>query len=104
MKKEIATQPATPLEAWTYADHVCLSPSQVSNEKPVPSRALREEMVKVVDDPKLSQTGGRLVESINAARSTKAGKVVAARKLESGDIVITADDEVMKNLIEQEDG
>jgi hypothetical protein len=61
-------------------------------------------MVKVVDDPKLSQTGGRLVESINAARSTKAGKVVAARKLESGDIVITADDEVMKNLIEQEDG
>ncbi len=61
-------------------------------------------MVKVVDDPKPSQTSGRLVESINAARSTKAGKIVAAQKLESGDIVITADSEVTKNLMEQEKG
>jgi hypothetical protein len=104
LEKKIAAQPAALLKLSTYADHARLSLSQAFHKKPVPSRALREEMVKVVDDPNPSQTSGRLVESINAARFTKAGKVVAARKLESGDIVITADNEVTKNLIEQEEG
>jgi hypothetical protein len=104
LEKKIAAQPAALLKPSTYADHARLSPSQVFHEKPVLSRALREVTVKVVDDSKPIQTSGRLVESINAVRSTKANKVVAARKLESGDIVITADNEVMKNLIEQEEG
>jgi hypothetical protein len=104
LEKKIAAQPTALLKPSTYADHARLTPSQVFYKKPVPGRALSEVMVKVVDDPKLSQTSGQLVESINAARSTKAGKVVAARKLESGDIVITADNEVTKNLSEPEEG
>jgi hypothetical protein len=35
---------------------------------------------------------------------TRAGKVLAARKLQSGDILVTADSEETKNLMEQEDG
>ncbi len=104
LEEKSATQPATLLKPSTNANDACLSPSQVFHEKPDPSRALREVIVKVVDNPKPSKTSEQLVESINAARSTKAGKVVAARKLESGDIVITADDEVTKNLIEQGEG
>jgi hypothetical protein len=69
----------------------------------VPSRVLNEVLVKVVDDPKPSQTSGRLVESINAARSSKAGKVLAAGKLDSCGIVITADSYETKNLIEHEE-
>jgi hypothetical protein len=69
----------------------------------VPSRALKEVLVKVIDQAKPSQTSGRLVESINAARSSRAGKVLAARKLDSGDIVITADSYETKNLIEHEE-
>jgi hypothetical protein len=70
----------------------------------VPSKALKKVPVKVVDDPKPSQTSGRLVESINAARSSKAGKVLATRKLDSGDIMITADSYKTKNYIEHEEG
>ncbi len=61
-------------------------------------------MVKVVADPKPSQTSGQLIESINATHFAKAGKVVAAQKRETDDIVIIADNEVMKNLIKQEEG
>jgi hypothetical protein len=104
LEKKIAAQPAALLKPSIYADHARLSPSQVFHKKPVPHWALEEVMVKVVDDSKPSQTSGQLVESINAARSTKAGKVVAAWKLESGDRVITANNEVTKNLIEQEEG
>jgi hypothetical protein len=65
---------------------------------------MKEVLVKLVDDAKPSQTSGRLVESINAARSSKAGKVLAARKLDSGNIVITADSYETRNLIEHEEG
>jgi hypothetical protein len=60
--------------------------------------------VKVIDDPKPSQTSERLIESINAAHSNKAGKVLAARKLESKDICITADSHETKTLLEHEEG
>jgi hypothetical protein len=70
----------------------------------VPSKALKEVLVKVVDDPKPSQTSGRLVESINTAYSSKAGEMLAAHKLDSGDIVIIADSYETKNLIEHHEG
>ncbi len=69
----------------------------------MPSKALKEVLVKVVEDPKPSQTSRRLVESINAARSNRVGKVLAARKLNSGNIVIMADSHETKNLIKQEE-
>jgi hypothetical protein len=60
--------------------------------------------VKVIEDPKPLQTSERLVESVNAARSSKAGKMLAERKLESGDIYITADSHETKSLLELEEG
>jgi hypothetical protein len=84
----------------TYADHTCLTPSQIVHEKPVPGRALKEVTVKVIVDPKPSQTSEKLVESINAAHSSKAGKVIAARKLKSGDICVTTDSHETKSLLE----
>jgi hypothetical protein len=44
------------------------------------------------------------VESINATRSNKSSKVLAAQKLQSGDIIVTADCQETRNLIEQEEG
>ncbi len=99
IEKKISAPPAFPQKPSTYADSARLALTHSTQEKPVPSRALKEELVKVVDDAKLSQTSGRSVESINAAHSSKAGKVLAARKLDSGDIVITADSYKTKNLI-----
>jgi hypothetical protein len=104
IEKEISAPPALPQKPSTYGNSARLALAHSTLEKPVLSRALKEVLVKVVDDPKPSQTSGRLVESINAARSSKAGKVLAARKLDSGDIVITADSYETKNLIEHEEG
>jgi hypothetical protein len=73
-------------------------------EKLVPSRALKEVTVKVMNDPKPCQTSERLVDSINAARSTTLGKVLAAQMLQSGDILVTADSYETKNLMELEEG
>jgi hypothetical protein len=42
--------------------------------------------------------------SINAARLSKASKVLAARILKSGDICVTADSHETKTLLEQEEG
>jgi hypothetical protein len=67
----------------TYSDHARSASSQSVHEKPVPGRALKEVTVKVIRDQKPSQTSERLGESINAALSSKAGKVLAARKLKS---------------------
>jgi hypothetical protein len=47
--------------------------------------------VKIMGDPKPSQTRKRLVESINAACSSKTGKVLGPQKLQSLDIILTAD-------------
>jgi hypothetical protein len=61
-------------------------------------------IVKVIEDPKPNQTSERLVESINAACSSTAGKVLAAQKLWSGDVLVTADCHETKNLIRREEG
>ncbi len=45
-----------------------------------------------------------MVESINAAHSSKAGKVIAARKLKSRDICVTNDSHETKFLLEQDEG
>jgi hypothetical protein len=89
---------------YTYANHARLAPPQIVHEKSVPGRALKEVTVTVIGDPKPSQTIKRLVESINAACSSKAGKVLAARKLKSGDICVTTDSHETKTLLEQEKG
>jgi hypothetical protein len=103
IEKKISAPRAFPQKPRTYADSARLALTHSTREKPVSSRALKEVLVEVVDDAKPSQTSGRLVESINAARSSKAGKVLAARKLDYGDIVITADRYKTKNLIEHEE-
>ncbi len=70
----------------------------------MPSRALKEVFVKVVKDPKPSRTTQRLVESINAAHSSRTSKVLATQKLDSSNFVITADSHETKNSIEHEEG
>jgi hypothetical protein len=59
--------------------------------------------VKVIEDPKPSSTCRRLVNLINVAHSNRASNVLAARKFNSGNIVITAHSHETKNLIEQEE-
>jgi hypothetical protein len=58
---------------------------------PVPWHFLWEETVKVIDDPKLTQTSGSLIETINDAHSRKTGKVSAVERTPSGYIIIIAD-------------
>jgi hypothetical protein len=60
--------------------------------------------VKVIGSPKPNQTSNRLVESINAAHSSKAGKVVATRKSNSRDIAIIAESYETRKLMEEEEG
>jgi hypothetical protein len=88
----------------SYADQACLALPQNVYEKPVPNRALKKMTVKVIDDPKPNKTSKRLAESINPARSSKAGNVLAARKLKSRDIAIVADTHETRKLIEEEEG
>ncbi len=83
----------------TYTDSACLALAYSTQEKPVPSRALKTVLVKVVKKPKPSHTSRRLVESINAACSSKAGKVLDTQKFHSGDIVIMANSYETKDLI-----
>jgi hypothetical protein len=58
---------------------------------PVLSRTLKEVIVKVIEDPKPTQTSGKFIESVNTALSSRAGKLLVARILYSIYIVITAD-------------
>jgi hypothetical protein len=88
-----------PPKPLTYANSARLALAHSTQDKPVPSWELKEVLVKVVDDPKPSQTSRRLVESINAARMSKAGRVLVAQKLGSSNIVITVDSRETKNLM-----
>ncbi len=90
IEKKVSAPPILPPKPSTYANSARLALTHRTQEKPVPSRALKELLVKVVDNPKPCQTSGRLVESINAPRLSKTDKVLAARKLDSGGNVITA--------------
>jgi hypothetical protein len=62
----------------SYADQACLALLPNICEKHVPSRVLKEMTLKVIDEPKPNQTSEWLIESINAAHSSKADKVLAA--------------------------
>jgi hypothetical protein len=83
----------------TYVDSTCLAPPQGAHEKQVPSRALKGVTVRVIVEAKPSETSEKLVESINAVCSSKSGKDLATRRLQSRDILITADSHDTKNLI-----
>ncbi len=61
IEKQISAPPALPQKPSTYADSDCPALAHSTQEKPVPSRALKEVLVKVVNDPKPSQTSRRLV-------------------------------------------
>jgi hypothetical protein len=67
------------LKAPSYADQARKAAPQGTNDEPVPGRTHKEVTVKVIEGTKPSQTSERLVESINAARFSKAGKVLAVR-------------------------
>ncbi len=104
IKKSISARSAPLLQAPSYADQAQKAGPQGTQEKPVPSRALKEVTVKVIEDQKPSQTSERLVESINAAGLSKADKILAARKLKSGDSCVTADSHETKTLLEHKEG
>jgi hypothetical protein len=74
----------------------------VSPEKFVPSRLLNELTVKTVSNATPLQPSPRVIEAINKARAGKPGKVIAARSLKSGDVLVTADTPSTKALLEQD--
>ncbi len=86
IKKSISALHVLLLQAPLYAYQACKAAPKGAHEKPVTGRALKEERVRVIKDLKPSQTSEWLVESNNAACSSKAGKLLAARKLKSKDI------------------
>jgi hypothetical protein len=104
IEKQLSALAAALPKPLSYADHTRLAPLQSIHEKLVLSRALKEMAVKVIDNPLPNQTSEKLVESINNARSSKAGEVLAARKLKSGDIAIIADSHETSKLMEEEEG
>jgi hypothetical protein len=78
IEKRLLGSPLTPQKLPSYADSARHATPATVQEKPAPGRALKEATVHVLSDPKPSQTSKRLVEFINAARSNKSGKVLAA--------------------------
>jgi hypothetical protein len=68
----------------------------------VPSRLLKEVIVKTISDAAPPQPPARVVVAINKARAGKQGTVIAARRLESGDVLVTADSRPAKAFLEQE--
>ncbi len=102
IEKKLAGPPLTLPKPSTYANLAHLALVHSVHEKPIPSRALKEVTVKIIGQPKPSQTSERLVESINTARSSMAGKVLAAQKLQSGEILVIADCLETKKLMQQE--
>jgi CRISPR/Cas system type I-B associated protein Csh2 (Cas7 group RAMP superfamily) len=103
IEKKLSALPVLPAKPLTNAKSARLALASITEEKPVPSSALKEVLVTVIEEPKDSQSSKRLVESIYAARSSRAGKVLAAQMLNSSNIVITTDSHKTKNLIEHEE-
>jgi hypothetical protein len=91
----------TPL---TYADAAKIPPPppQAVLEKFVPSRLFSEVTVQPIDEVAPQQPSPRVVEAINKARIDRPGKVIAARRLESGDVLVTADSPSTKALLEED--
>jgi hypothetical protein len=104
IEKKLSAPAALTPKPLTYANTARLAMPLSTQDKPVLSKAVKEVWVKVIGDPKPTQTCGGLVDLITAARSSRSGKVLAARELESREILTTADSHKTKNLIEQEEG
>ncbi len=68
----------------------------------MPSRLLNEVTVKRSSDAAPLQPSPRVVEAINKARAGKPGKVIAARSLKSGDVLVTADTPSTKAHLEKD--
>jgi hypothetical protein len=90
----------------SYADAARQPPpaSQAPPEKFISSRVLREVTVQPLAEPEPTQASERIVKAINRARAFLSEKVVAARRLRSGDVLVTADSHSTKNNLEEETG
>jgi hypothetical protein len=60
--------------------------------------------VETIGDAAPLQLSPRIVEAINKARAAKPGKVIAAKRLLSRDVLVTADSPSTKALLEEETG
>jgi hypothetical protein len=104
IEKRLSALSALLLKAASNADQTCKAAPRGTHEKPVLGRALEEVTLEVIEDPKPSHATERLVKTINAAHSSKASKVLAARKLKGGDICVTTDSHEIKTCLEREKG
>jgi hypothetical protein len=104
IEKSVSFSQNTAKPPVSYADAVTIPPlaARVPTKKFVPSRLLNEVTVKTVSDTAPLQPSFRVVEAINRARAGKPGKVIAARSLKSGDVLVTADTPSTKALLEQD--
>ncbi len=89
---------------FSYADVAKMPPQPPppTSEKFVPSRLLKEVIVKTISDAAPQQPPAQVIEAINKTRAGKQAIVIAARRLESGDVLVTADSRPTKALLEQE--
>jgi hypothetical protein len=102
IKKRIpATHDAA--KPFSYADAARQPPlaPQPPHKKFLPSRVLRVVTVQTLAKPKLMQMSGCVVEAIKRARASLPGKVVAARCMKSGDVLVTANSQSTKNHLEE---
>ncbi len=67
----------------------------------MPSRLLNEITGKRSSDAGPLQPIPRVIKAINKARAGKPGKVIAARRLKSRDVLVTADTPSTKALLEK---
>ncbi len=68
----------------------------------MPSRLFNEVTVKRSSDAAPQQPSPQVVEAINKARAGKLGKVIPARSLKSGDVLVTADTPSTKALLKKD--
>ncbi len=87
-----------------YADAARLPPQlpTAAQQKLVPSRLLREVTVETISNAAPQQPPLQIVEAINKARAGKSGSVIAARRLPSRDVLVTANSPSTKALLEKE--
>jgi hypothetical protein len=103
IEKSLSAHQNTAKPSLSYADAV-KNPAPVArtlSEEFVPSRLLNEVTVKRSSDAAPLQPSPQVIETINKARAGKPGKVIAARSLKSGDVLVTADTPSTKALLEK---
>jgi hypothetical protein len=104
IQKSVSVSQNTAKPSLSYADALKTPPppaAHVPTEKLVPSRLLNEVTVKRSSDAAPLQPSLRIVEAINKARAGKPGKVITARIVNSGDVLVTADTPSTKALLEK---